>query len=192
MKIDLSTLKGMTIITILYITIFLVTFACIGHCDDNSISYQVSSVSLFIKKKNPALPKALRDEIATIIVAESLATNIPYEVVSALACVESHYDPSAVGPCGEIGLMQIYDQTCLGTPIDKSKLHELRYNIVVGICKLIEKLMEVNGDLDKAIMRYNGSGPDTLKFLRKVLDTLTEISIFEIASAKSIEEYELG
>jgi hypothetical protein len=192
MKIDIPTLKNMTIITILYITIFLVTFACIGHCEPKPISYKVSATSLFINKKNPSIPKKLRDKIALNIVICSNLSNLPYQVISALACVESHYDPSALGPCDEIGLMQIYDSECNGVKIDKKKLYDINYNIRVGVCKLIEKLSEVDGDLDKAIMRYNGSGPDTLKFLRKVLDTLTEISIFEIASAKSIEEYELG
>lgn len=185
-------LKDVVIIYVTAIVMFIAFSAVMSYCDNNSTNYQCATISLFIKKKNPKIPKHTREEIAHHIVARSQDANVCAVIIAAIACVESRYDQSAVGPCGEIGIMQIYDNQCMGLDIQKILLSRIDYNIMIGVCKLVEKLIEVDGDMHQAIARYNGAGPGALVYRDKVISVIVELIRFEIANRDSIRQYVFG
>lgn len=182
---DLRIIAGSFII---FLVLFTLLTAGLAHCDEASLKSSQVLLSLYIKSKNRFLPDDIRDFIAEQIVIQSDIAGISYEVIAAIACVESHYDPAAVGPCGEIGLMQIYTLECAGYKINKDNLFFIEYNVMCGICILREKLKECNGNLIKAIERYNGSGPGAEEFREKVCLTIVDIFRFRIAqNSKPVE-----
>ena len=166
---------------IICLVLLFVLTAGIAHCDEGTLKSSQALLSLYIKSKNRFLPSDIREVIAHQIVVQSNAVGIPYEIIAAIACVDSHFDPAAVGPCGEIGVMQIYTMQCRGLKFDKSLLFFIDYNIMCGICIFMDKLVQCDGNLIKAIERYNGSGPSAEAYRDKVCLTILDIFRFRIA-----------
>ena len=180
----MPTLSDLRIIAgsfIIFLVLFTLLTAGLAHCDEASLKSSQALLSLYIKSKNRFLPSDIREAIAYQLVIQSDAVGIPYEIIAAIACVESHYDPAAIGPCGEIGLMQIYTMKCRGMNFDKEGLFFIDYNIMCGICIFVEKLVQSDGNLLKAIEKYNGSGPGAEAFRERVCLTIVDILRFRIA-----------
>ena len=56
--------------------------------------------------------------------------------------------------------MQILDNECEGVPIDKTRIHDIAYNIECGIMIFKSKLKMAKGDLNNALLRYVGGKED--------------------------------
>ena len=118
--------------------------------------------------RNPAE----RIELLTLVHLEAKRVELPPELVLAVIEVESNFDRYAVSVAGALGLMQIMpfwlDE--IGRP-DDNLLHtdtNLRYG-----CTILRFYYDKeNGDLRRALGRYNGS-LGKRKYPNKVIDKLS-------------------
>lgn len=177
----LDDLRVIAAMFILFLVLFTALTAGLAHCMEATLDGQQALLTLYIKSKNRALPQDITAEIARQIVVQSSIAGVPYEIIAAIICVDSWFDPAAIGPCGEIGLMQIYTMECAGVKFDRDRLFYIDYNITAGICIFLEKLKQCNGNLVKAIERYNGSGPGAELYCNKVCRVILDIFRFRIA-----------
>ncbi len=113
-----------------------------------------------------------RIEILTLVHMEASRVELPPELILAVIEVESNFDRYAVSVAGALGLMQIMpfwlDE--IGRP-DDNLLHtdtNLRYGCTI----LRFYLDKENGDLRRALGRYNGS-LGKRKYPNKVIDKLS-------------------
>jgi len=181
----LDDLRRLTIMAIAALALLLTIAVGLAHCDEATLKSQQALLSLYIKSKNKSLPTDIRTLISQEIVLQSDLAGVPYEIIAAIICVDSWFDPAAIGPCGEIGLMQIYTMECAGVKFDKDRLFYIDYNITAGICIFLDKLKRCNGNLVKAIERYNGSGPGAELYCNKVCRVILDIFRFRIENGRS-------
>ena len=114
-----------------------------------------------------------RVEILTLVHLEAMRAELPPELVLAVIEVESNFDRFAISVAGAIGLMQIMpfwlDE--IGRP-DDNLLH-IDTNLRYGCTILRFYLDKENGDLRRALGRYNGS-LGKRKYPNKVIDKLSK------------------
>ena len=114
---------------------------------------------------------AERIEILTRVHYEASRAELPPELILAIIEVESNFDRYAISVAGAIGLMQIMpfwlDE--IGRP-DDNLLH-IDTNLRYGCTILKYYLEKENGDLRRALGRYNGS-LGKRKYPNKVIDKL--------------------
>ncbi|MEO1201157.1 MAG: lytic transglycosylase domain-containing protein [Pseudomonadota bacterium] len=112
-----------------------------------------------------------RIEILTRVHYEANRVELPPELILAVIEVESNFDRYAISVAGAIGLMQIMpfwlDE--IGRP-DDNLLH-IDTNLRYGCTILRHYLDKENGDLRRALGRYNGS-LGKRKYPNKVIDKL--------------------
>ena len=113
-----------------------------------------------------------RMDILTRVHQEATFAGLAPELVLAVIEVESNFDHYAVSVAGAIGLMQIMpfwlDE--IGRPADN--LLHINTNLRYGCTILKFYLEKENGDLRRALGRYNGSLGQR-KYPNKVIDKLT-------------------
>ena len=114
-----------------------------------------------------------RMRILTRVHQEAILAGLAPELVLAVIEVESNFDHYAVSVAGAIGLMQIMpfwlDE--IGRP-DDNLLH-INTNLRYGCTILKFYLQKENGDLRRALGRYNGS-LGRRAYPNKVIDKLTK------------------
>lgn len=114
---------------------------------------------------------AERIEILTRVHFEATRAELPPELVLAVIDVESNFDRFAISVAGARGLMQIMPFWLeeIGRPDDN--LMRIETNLRFG-CTILKYYMEMEqGDLKRALGRYNGS-LGRRKYPNKVLDKL--------------------
>ncbi|MDX1516484.1 MAG: lytic transglycosylase domain-containing protein [Woeseiaceae bacterium] len=115
---------------------------------------------------------AERIELLTRVHYEASRVDLPPELILAVIEVESNFDRYAISVAGAIGLMQIMpfwlDE--IGRPNDN--LLHVDTNLRYGCTILRFYLDKENGDLRRALGRYNGSLGQR-KYPNKVIDKLT-------------------
>jgi soluble lytic murein transglycosylase-like protein len=112
-----------------------------------------------------------RIEILKRVHFEATRADLPPELVLAVIDVESNFDRYAISVAGARGLMQImpFWLNEIGRP-DDNLLH-IDTNLRFG-CTILKYYLEMeNGDLSRALGRYNGS-LGKRKYPNKVLDRL--------------------
>ena len=114
-----------------------------------------------------------RIELLTLVHLEAARVDLPPELVLAVIEVESNFDRYAVSVAGALGLMQIMpfwlDE--IGRPNDN--LLHTDTNLRYGCTILRYYLDKENGDLRRALGRYNGS-LGKRKYPNKVIDKLSK------------------
>ncbi|MGI9238931.1 MAG: lytic transglycosylase domain-containing protein [Woeseiaceae bacterium] len=114
-----------------------------------------------------------RIELLTLIHMEAARVELPPELILAVIEVESNFDRYAVSVAGALGLMQIMpfwlDE--IGRPNDN--LLHTDTNLRYGCTILRFYLDKENGDLRRALGRYNGS-LGKRKYPNKVIDKLSK------------------
>jgi soluble lytic murein transglycosylase-like protein len=114
-----------------------------------------------------------RIEILTLVHMEAMRVELPPELILAVIEVESNFDRYAVSVAGALGLMQIMpfwiDE--IGRP-DDNLLHTTT-NLRYGCTILRFYYDKENGDLRRALGRYNGS-LGKRKYPNKVIDKLSK------------------
>jgi soluble lytic murein transglycosylase-like protein len=114
-----------------------------------------------------------RIEILTLVHYEASRVELPPELILAVIEVESNFDRYAISVAGAIGLMQIMpfwlDE--IGRP--KDNLLHIDTNLRYGCTILRFYYDKENGDLRRALGRYNGS-LGKRKYPNKVIDKLSE------------------
>lgn len=113
-----------------------------------------------------------RIRLLTRVHHEASRADLPPELVLAVIEVESNFDRYAISVAGAIGLMQIMpfwlDE--IGRPNDN--LLHMDTNLRYGCTILRYYLDKENGDLRRALGRYNGS-LGKRKYPNKVIDKLS-------------------
>ena len=114
-----------------------------------------------------------RIEILTRVHYEANRVELPPELILAVIEVESNFDRYAISVAGAIGLMQIMPFWLeeIGRPNDN--LLHVDTNLRYGCTILRYYLDKENGDLRRALGRYNGS-LGRRKYPNKVIDKLTK------------------
>ena len=114
-----------------------------------------------------------RIRILTRVHYEASRADLAPELVLALIEVESNFDTYAVSRAGALGLMQImpFWKNEIGRPDDN--LIRLDTNLRYGCTIPKFYIEEENGDLRRALGRYNGS-LGRRKYPNKVIDKLTK------------------
>ena len=114
-----------------------------------------------------------RIEILTLVHYEASRVELPPELILAVIEVESNFDRYAISVAGAIGLMQIMpfwlDE--IGRP--KDNLLHIDTNLRYGCTILRFYYDKENGDLRRALGRYNGS-LGKRKYPNKVIDKLSK------------------
>jgi soluble lytic murein transglycosylase-like protein len=114
-----------------------------------------------------------RIEILTLVHYEASRVKLPPELILAVIEVESNFDRYAISVAGAIGLMQIMpfwlDE--IGRP--KDNLLHIDTNLRYGCTILRFYYDKEDGDLRRALGRYNGS-LGKRKYPNKVIDKLSE------------------
>ena len=169
---------------LLFLTITLLPVFMAKSTAGMSLMSAQKTLELFIQKSNPKLEAHIKEVVAGQIIIAAMEASIPWEIIAAIAYVESRYNPYAIGPCDDRGVMQIHSKECAGHVINRDYLFNVEYNILVGVCILKEKLEQTEGDMLNAIGRYNGSGPAAIKYAEKVCKIVMEIMELETASSK--------
>lgn len=114
-----------------------------------------------------------RIELLTLIHLEAARVELPPELVLAVIEIESNFDRYAVSVAGALGLMQImpFWLNEIGRPNDN--LLHTDTNLRYGCTILRFYLDKENGDLRRALGRYNGS-LGKRKYPNKVIDKLSK------------------
>ncbi|MFQ5487748.1 MAG: lytic transglycosylase domain-containing protein [Gammaproteobacteria bacterium] len=114
-----------------------------------------------------------RIELLKLIHHEATRVQLPPELVLAVIEVESNFDRWAISSAGAQGLMQVMPFWLkeIGHPDDN--LHQPRTNLRLGCAILRYYLDREQGDLGRALARYNGSLGKT-RYSRRVLDALSK------------------
>ncbi len=113
-----------------------------------------------------------RLRILTRVHYEAARVGLPPELILAVIDVESNFDPYAISVAGALGLMQImpFWKDEIGRPGDN--LNNIETNLRYGCTILRFYYDKENGDLRRALGRYNGSlGRRT--YPNKVIDKLS-------------------
>ena len=113
-----------------------------------------------------------RIEILTLVHYEASRVELPPELILAVIEVESNFDRFAISVAGARGLMQImpFWKEEIGRPGDN--LMHTNTNLRYGCTILKHYYDKENGDLRRALGRYNGS-LGKRKYPNKVIDKLT-------------------
>jgi len=114
-----------------------------------------------------------RMRILTRVHYEASLAGLEPELVLAVIDVESNFDPYAVSVAGALGLMQVmpFWRDEIGRPNDN--LIRVETNLRYGCTILKFYLDKENGDLRKALSRYNGS-VGKRNYPNKVIEKLSE------------------
>ena len=113
-----------------------------------------------------------RIEILTRVHYEAARVELPPELILAVIEVESNFDRYAISVAGALGLMQVmpFWRDEIGRPNDN--LIRIDTNLRYGCTILRYYLDKENGDLRRALGRYNGS-LGKRKYPNKVIDKLS-------------------
>jgi soluble lytic murein transglycosylase-like protein len=113
-----------------------------------------------------------RLEILTRVHYEAKRVDLPPELILAVIEVESNFDRYAISVAGALGLMQVmpFWKDEIGRPDDN--LIRIDTNLRYGCTILRFYLDKENGDLRRALGRYNGSLGQR-KYPNKVIDKLS-------------------
>jgi soluble lytic murein transglycosylase-like protein len=95
--------------------------------------------------------------IAIALVREGRRENLDPRLLASVMLVENpRLDPEALSPVGAVGLMQVMPLHAGGWACGSADLTDPDVNICHGVRILAHDLRLTHGDLDRALLRYNG------------------------------------
>lgn len=110
----------------------------------------------------PRLDPDLALKVAEAIIREAKANKLPPSLIVGIIHTESNFRPMVTSNRGAVGLMQVRYKTWKEHPILKDngvtaqdKLYWVDLNIKCGCLILAKYLKEADGDIIKALWRYN-------------------------------------
>ncbi|MHB1191977.1 MAG: lytic transglycosylase domain-containing protein [Longimicrobiales bacterium] len=124
--------------------------------DLESLGLQVAPLARTLMEKHSA-PQGLASQIARALVREARQTKIAPQLLLAVLLVENPWlDPQASSFVGAVGLMQVmhFHAGAWGCP--GADLTDPDVSICHGARILAHALVRSGGDLDRALLRYNG------------------------------------
>lgn len=96
------------------------------------------------------------ERIAAAIDKSSKKYGVDPSLIRAIIKVESNFDPKVVSSAGAMGLMQLMPENC--TALGIADPLNIEQNIDGGVRHIKEYIDRYNGDIEMALMAYNG-GP---------------------------------
>ncbi len=123
-------------------------------------------------EENFAVEEARAFSIVSTAVEHGTRNGINPELLLAVIAVESTFRHDAVSPKGARGLMQILPRAhpeAIRAIGGVHALFEPEHNIKTGTQILVDYLEASDGDLNRALARYNGSSPRKSAYARKVM-----------------------
>lgn len=112
-------------------------------------------------RRQPELITRIWGLAGDVALAELIAATSHPRALAAIGAVESGYDPQAVGSRGERGIYQVRPDIwgeVPDDPVDQTRQAE----------EILERLVREHGSIAEGIRRYNGGGPASRRYLRKV------------------------
>jgi soluble lytic murein transglycosylase-like protein len=123
-----------------------------------------------------SLPGVEQDRYALAIARSSVIKDLNPAVVAAIVVVESGGNPLAVGPSGDLGLMQVNVRIHSRVfNFEESNLLNPEQNIAVGTSIL--KGMVLRHGNDNAIAAYNGLSPEKHDYTARVQGVLSQAGL---------------
>lgn len=116
-------------------------------------------IANYIQQVNPIIPEETATSIGIAVKRTSALYGVPIPLIIGMIETESHFNPQAIGSSGERGLMQVHPKFWLHRLKlkDRFSLHGIFTGIESGVRILRYQLDKNNGDLRKALVRYNGA-----------------------------------
>lgn len=139
------------------------------------LTKEMDIISEYIEGCNYNLSKIVADKIAYEVVCQCKKEKLPTPLILGIMQTESNFNPMALSKKKARGLMQVLDKACKGETIDKSRLHNIGYNIESGIKILKSKLDFSKGDLDRALFYYVGRDK---KYSAKIYRNISDFMFF--------------
>jgi soluble lytic murein transglycosylase-like protein len=123
--------------------------------DSEQAKAWLDDMSNRLKKWEP--DEFLRKRYLTTIQYEAMRADLDPQIVLSVITIESKFNKYAISPAGARGLMQVmpFWQTLIG--IKEHSLLDVQTNLRYGCTILRHYLKRENGNLIKALARYNGS-----------------------------------
>jgi len=122
-----------------------------------------------IRGKDGVLADASKSEINNLLESTAQKYGIPPDVLKSIAWQESRWNPGAVADGGKShGMMQIYTAAHPDYNVAEGEKN-IAYNVEYG-AKLLRSLYDRYGSWEKAVERYNGSGPMAERYSANVMD----------------------
>ncbi len=125
--------------------------------------------------RRSSTPEEVAELIAKAIIYESYRQKVPFELIAAMAEVESLFNPSAKNKSGASGLLQILIED--GVEIDPKQAFGIFYNVEKGILIFKSKLEKADGNLRKTLSYYSGHAVD---YDEKVFSSMGRFLLFRI------------
>ena len=122
---------------------------------ETALNTTVSSLNK-INFASQKLNVSVDERIENAIGISSKRYGVDEKLVKAIIKVESNFDPKVVSPVGAKGLMQLMPENCRDLGV--SDPFNIEQNIDGGVRHIKEYLDRYNGDMEMALMAYNG-GP---------------------------------
>lgn len=140
----------------------------------------VASTAAFIRKSNAKIDEKTAWREAAALVHYSAKYGVPYALTTAVAHVESTFNPDAVSPKGASGVMQVMWRVHNGLlqsngihpEPGKNPLADPEKAIAAG-CLLLSRYIRAYGSVQTAMERYYGGKSDT--YQRKVTRNIARI-----------------
>jgi len=124
----------------------------------------VANIALFIRKSNHRIDAKTAWREAAALVHYSAKYGVPSALTTAVAHVESTFNPNAMSPKGAAGVMQVVwsihngllrSNGIIGTP-GSNPLSDPEHAIAAG-CLLLSRYIRASGSIHKALDRYLGT-----------------------------------
>lgn len=129
------------------------------NSSDSSESTDINNVNTIIntnKIETTAKDESTKTRIDNAIKVSSQKYGIDENLIRAIIKVESNFNPNCVSKAGAKGLMQLMPENC--RDLNVSDPFNIEQNIDGGTRHIKEYLDKYNGDVEMALMAYNG-GP---------------------------------
>lgn len=129
------------------------------NSSDSSESTDINNINTIIntnKIETTAKDESTKTRIDNAIKVSSQKYGIDENLIRAIITVESNFNPNCVSKAGAKGLMQLMPENC--RDLNVSDPFNIEQNIDGGTRHIKEYLDKYNGDVEMALMAYNG-GP---------------------------------
>lgn len=150
-------------IIVLVLLLLIMPMLSYGYVSEKNVPH----LKRYIVKKYPGLSEQVVDKIATNVNKLAKKHEISFSLIVGLIEAESSFNPKARYK-GNVGLMQIsYSTWKKHFGIEHiNHLYKIEYNIDLGLRILKRYLRKSNGDVKRALVRYNGGANKT--YVQKV------------------------
>lgn len=140
----------------------------------------VKDMTSYIQERYTQVPTELAELIAKTTHEKCVEHGVDFGVIVGIMEVESHFNPFAISHKGARGLLQVMPSVWL-EPLgieDKTDLHDISTGIDAGIRIYLEYLDQEDGNIKRALNRYNGCDLEKGPYAPKVFEALGRFTAY--------------